>query len=51
MHVSKTNNRPALARRALTAELRQLGLRTPEVTVVEQDRVLSFPPRGQLSLF
>ncbi len=51
MHVSKTNNRPALALRALTAELRQLGLRTPEVTVVEQDRVLSFPPKGQLSLF
>lgn len=50
MHVSKTNNRPALVQSVLSAELRQLGL-TPEVTVVEQDRVLSFPGTGQLSLF
>lgn len=50
MHLSQTNNRPALARRALTAELRRLGLR-PEVTMVGQDEVVSLPPRGQLRLF
>lgn len=50
LHVSRTNNAPDLARRTLQSRLRRLGL-APLVTVVEQNRVLRYPPPGQLSLF
>ena len=49
MHISRTNNDPELVRRALRAELHQLGLH-PELTIVAQDEVYAWPPRGQLML-
>ena len=51
LHLSRTNNRPDLARETLRSRLRHMGLRRPAVTVVEQERVLSYPLPGQLSLF
>lgn len=50
LHLSETNNRPALARAALTESIRRLGLDVP-VTVVEQHLPVSPLSRGQLRLF
>ncbi len=49
LHLSQTNNDPLIARRVISAELRRLRLR-PELSVVPQDEVLSYPRSGQLCL-
>jgi phosphoribosyl 1,2-cyclic phosphodiesterase len=50
LHLSKTNNRPALARRALQDGLSRLGLEVP-VTVVGQDEPVSPLDHEQLDMF
>ena len=49
LHLSQTNNTPGLAKLSLTTRLSELGLSVP-VTVIAQDRPLSHPPGGQLTL-
>lgn len=50
LHLSRTNNRPALARRALEESLCRLGLDVP-VTVADQDTPVSPLAKAQLRLF
>jgi len=50
MHLSQTNNRPALAVGALSSRLAQLGLKVP-VTAVAQNGLLRYPKNRQMKLF
>ncbi len=49
MHLSQTNNRPALAVEALSSRLARLGLKVP-VTAVAQNGLLRYPKSRQLKL-
>jgi phosphoribosyl 1,2-cyclic phosphodiesterase len=50
LHLSQTNNTPALARTALSGRLTRLGA-AAGLTVLEQDRPLRHPTAAQLSLW
>jgi phosphoribosyl 1,2-cyclic phosphodiesterase len=49
LHLSETNNRPALAKKALVERIEKLGLTTP-VSVISQNEPLSYPAPGQMAL-
>ncbi|MBW1811675.1 MAG: MBL fold metallo-hydrolase [Deltaproteobacteria bacterium] len=49
LHLSETNNRPALAKKALVDQVSKLGL-TTQVSVISQNEPLSYAAPGQMAL-
>jgi len=49
LHLSETNNRPALAKKALVERIEKLGL-TTQVSVISQNKPLGYPAPGQMAL-
>lgn len=50
LHLSETNNRPALVQALLTERLARCGRPVP-VAIARQDQPIAYPATGQLSLF